>query len=48
MVLHGDKKDNQTVEDVSRSKQELCDNAEPSSCLSMGCSTFGAITGGTR
>lgn len=48
VVLHGDKEDNQAVEDVSRSKQELCDNAEPSSCFSMGCSTFGAITGGTR
>lgn len=48
VVLHGDKEDNQAMEDVSRSKQKLCDHAGPLSCLSVGCGTFSAITGGTR
>lgn len=34
VVLHGD---NQAVEDVSSSKQKLCDNAGALSCLSLGC-----------
>lgn len=48
VVLHGDKEDNQAVEDVSRSEQKLCDHAGPFSCLSVGCGTFGGFTGGSR
>lgn len=39
MVLHGDKESNQAMEDVSRSKQKLCDHAEPLRCRSVGCGT---------
>lgn len=48
MALRGDREDNQAVEDMARSRQKLRVTAEPSSCLSMSCSTFGAIKGGIR
>lgn len=48
MALRGDREDNQAVEDMARSKQKLHVTAETSSCLSMSCSTFGAIKGGIR
>lgn len=48
MALHGDREDNQAAEDMARSKQKLHVTTEPSSCLSVSCSTFGAIKGGIR
>lgn len=48
VVLCGDREGNQAVEDVARSQQKLHVTTEPPSCLSMSCSTSGAIKGGIR
>lgn len=48
MALHGDREDNRVVDNMDRSKQKLCITAQPSGCLSMSCSTFGAIKSGIR
>lgn len=48
MPLPGDREDNQAVEDMARSQQKLHVTTEPSSCLSLSCSTFGAIKGSIR
>lgn len=48
MALRGDREDNQVVDNMDRSKQKLCITAQPSGCLPMSCSTFGAIKSGIR